>query len=128
MTDSERITEVKNFSGLSFNKLAKEIGLKSVQTLYDIRDGKHGISKDVAEKIQAKYLNINIAWLLAGEGEMLNPSIVQNNQNGDNINGHSVTVNKTEKDYLDIIKAQSEQISKSQEQIDRLLTIIEKMK
>ena len=127
MTDSERIIEVKNFSRLSFNKLAKELGLKTVQTLYDIRDGKHGISKDVAEKIQAKYLNINITWLLTGEGEMLNPSVVQNNQNGDNIHGHSVTVNKTEKDYLSIIKMQAEQLSKSQEQIDRLLSIIEKM-
>ena len=126
MTDSERIKEVKNFSKLSFNKLAKELGLKTVQTLYDIRDGKHGISKDVAEKIQAKYLNINLTWLLTGEGEMLNPSIVQNNQNGDNIHGHSVTVNKTEKDYLGIIKMQAEQLSKSQEQIDRLLSIIEK--
>ena len=50
------------------------------------------------------------------------------NQNGDNIHGHSVTVNKTEKDYLEIIKTQAEQLSKSQEQIDRLLSIIERMK
>lgn len=68
---------------------------------------------------------LNREWLLYGEGEMLNPKVIQNNQNGDNIQGHSVTVNKTEKDYLEIIKRQSEQLSKSQEQIDRLLSIIE---
>ena len=129
MTDSERIKEFRKFTGLNFSKLAEEIGLNTVQTLYDIKNGKHGISKDVAEKIQAKYLNINIAWLLTGEGEMLieNP-VVQNNQHGDNIHGHSVTVNKTEKDYIEIIKTQAEQLSKSQEQIDRLLSIIERMK
>lgn len=56
---------------------------------------------------------------------MLNAKVIQNNESGDNINGHSVTVNKTEKDYLEIIKKQSDQLSKSQEQIDRLLSIIE---
>lgn len=129
MTDSERIKEFRKFTGLNFSKLAEEIGLNTVQTLYDIKNGKHGISKDVAEKIQAKYLNVNIAWLLTGEGEMLiENSVVQNNQNGDNIHGHSVTVNKTEKDYIEIIKTQAEQLSKSQEQIDRLLSIIERIK
>ncbi|MBQ7820357.1 MAG: hypothetical protein IJ341_11745 [Bacteroidales bacterium] len=70
MTDSERIVALKNFTGLNFSKLAKEIGLNTVQTLYDIKNGKHGISKEVADKIQGKYLNINIEWLLTGKGEM----------------------------------------------------------
>lgn len=71
MTDIERIEKLKEFSGLNYRKLAEEIGLKSAQTLYDIKNGKHGISKDVAEKIQARYLNISIQWLLTGQGEML---------------------------------------------------------
>lgn len=71
MTDSERIIKFKEYTGMSFNKLAEYIGIKTSQTLYDIKSGKHGISKDLAEKIQAKYLNINTSWLLTGEGEML---------------------------------------------------------
>ena len=71
MTDIEIITRVAEYTGLSFNKLAKEIGLTSPQTFYDIKAGKHGISKELAEKIHAQYLNINEAWLLTGEGEML---------------------------------------------------------
>ncbi len=71
MTDIERITKVAQYAGLSFNRLAKEIGLTTPQTFYDIRAGKHGISKELADKIQAKYLNISTAWLLTGEGEML---------------------------------------------------------
>lgn len=74
MTDSERIKELQKFTGLNFSKLAEEIGLNTVQTLYDIKNGKHGISKEVAEKIQARYLNISMSWLLTGEGEMLNSS------------------------------------------------------
>lgn len=128
MTDSERIRELKKFTGLNFSKLAEEIGLNTVQTLYDIKNGKCGISKEVAKKIQERYLNISIAWLLTGEGEMLvDNQVIQNNQNGDNIHGHSVTVNNTEKDYLEIIKTQADQLSKSQDQIDRLISIIETM-
>ena len=71
MTDIEIITKAAEYTGLSFNKLAKEIGLTSPQTFYDIKAGKHGISKELAEKIQARYLNISEAWLLTGNGEML---------------------------------------------------------
>ena len=71
MTDIEIIAKVAEYTGLSFNKLAKEIGLTSPQTFYDIKAGKHGISKELAEKIHARYLSINEAWLLTGNGEML---------------------------------------------------------
>ena len=71
MTDSERLIMISKYAGMSLNKLAKEIGITTSQTFYDIKAGKHGISKDLAEKIQARYLNISMAWLLTGEGEML---------------------------------------------------------
>lgn len=71
MTDIQILEEVKKISGLSFNSLAKEIGLKSPQIFYDIKAGKCGISKDLATKIHERFLNINTAWLLTGEGDML---------------------------------------------------------
>lgn len=71
MTDIEIIAKVAEYTGLSFNKLAKEIGLASPQTFYDIKAGKHGISKELAEKIHARYLSINEAWLITGNGDML---------------------------------------------------------
>lgn len=128
MSDSERIKKLEEFTGLSLNKLAAAIGIKSPQTFYDIKSGKHGISKDLAERIKAKYLNINMSWLLSGEGEMIIPAVVQNNQNGDNINGNSVKVDKkteTEK-FLEAIKECHELLRKKDEQIDRLLTLLEK--
>lgn len=128
MSDSERIKKLEEFTGLSLNKLAAAIGIKSPQTFYDIKSGKHGISKDLADKIKAKYLNINMSWLLSGEGEMIPPSVIQNNQNGDNINGHSVNVEqKTEiEKFLDTIKECHELLRKKDEQIDRLLSLLEK--
>jgi len=88
---------------------------------------KKSFGKKQAQKWNELF-GLSVNWLLTGLGDMHSDSIIQNNQNGDNIHGHSVTVNKTEKDYLEIIKTQAEQLSKSQEQIDRLLSIIEKMK
>ena len=70
MTDSERIISVLDYTGQNINSMAKNIGLKTAQSLYDIRNGKHGISKDIAEKINAKYVEIDVAWLLTGKGTM----------------------------------------------------------
>ena len=110
--------------GLNDNRVTTECGL-SKGLIGQARTGKSDLGKKTVEKILITYQDLSRVWLLTGEGEMLNAKVIQNNESGDNINGHSVTVNKTEKDYLEIIKKQSDQLSKSQEQIDRLLSIIE---
>lgn len=136
MTDSERIIEVQKLSGLNFKKLAESIGLNTVQTLYDIKSGKHGISKDVAEKIKAKYLNVNLTWLLTGEGEMLLPAINQDvtGDNNTSVAGNGNHVNSTPTSLIEEIAAQrklteaaQEHLSKAQEQMDRLIAVIEKL-
>lgn len=71
MNDNQRIDELKKHLKLSSNALAKALNLKSPQIFYDIKAGKCGISKDLATKIQDKYFNVNMSWLLTGEGEML---------------------------------------------------------
>ena len=71
MDDKQRIQEVLSYTRLSARALAEEIGLKGPQSFYDIKAGRHGISKELASKIQGKYLNISTKWLLTGEGEML---------------------------------------------------------
>lgn len=63
-----------------------------------------------------------------GEGEVLNTIVNQNNIDGDNIQGHNVTVDKSHTDkFFDLLKAKDEQITKCQSQIDRLIGIIEKL-
>ena len=78
-------------------------------------------------------------WLLYGEGEMLNEvsqeagsAAIVNNQVG---NGNQFTGTATVDRFLDELAAQREltkeaqqQLTKSQEQMDRLITIIEKLK
>ena len=71
MSDFERLKMLLEHIGISANRLSKEIGLSSPQVFYDIKAGRCGISKDLARKIQDKYLNIDMAWLLTGTGSMI---------------------------------------------------------
>lgn len=121
MTIKERTYSFIEYKGITVKKFEELCGLSNGY----ISSMRKGFGSDKLNNVLTIFPELNREWLLYGEGEMLNPKVIQNNQNGDNIQGHSVTVNKTEKDYLEIIKRQSEQLSKSQEQIDRLLSIIE---
>ncbi len=121
MTIKERIYSFIEYKDITVKKFEELCGLSNGY----ISSMRKGFGSNKLNNVLTMFPELNREWLLYGEGEMLNPKVIQNNQNGDNIQGHSVTVNKTEKDYLEIIKRQSEQLSKSQEQIDRLLSIIE---
>lgn len=73
LTPQERIERVVCWAGLSTNAFAAQIGLSSPQSLYQIKVGKHNISRTLAERICARYAEIDFGWLFAGEGEMLRP-------------------------------------------------------
>lgn len=136
MTDSERIIALKNFLAKSYRQIAADVGLATVQTLYDIKNGKHGISKEVAEKIQATYLNISLVWLLTGEGSMLvednSTHVEQNDGNtsivgSHNVNSNNVNSSRTIDKAITEITEMRKLVQKRDEQIDRLISVIEKM-
>lgn len=70
MVDSERLSEIINSSGMSAKKFGEYIGTKSPQVLYDVLKGRNGISKELADKIHAKCVNFEYAWILTGNGNM----------------------------------------------------------
>ena len=74
MNDYERIRQVLEYLNLNASTLSRELGLKTPQIFYDIKAKKCGISKDLANKIQEKFYDIDKTWLLTGEGEMLKTS------------------------------------------------------
>lgn len=128
MNDKEKIEALLNHLGLSARKLAISIGLKSPQVFYDIKFGKCKISRDLASKITDKYDFISKTWLLTGEGEMLCPHINQKNVSGPNVVGEStVTNNAFPEELMVLLKNRDEEIKKRDEQMDRLLSILEKL-
>ena len=69
----------------------------------------------------------NERWLISGDGEMLN-QVSQQIVNGDNntaVSGNGNTVNTITDALLNELVAQRRMTEKAQQQIDRMLTIIE---
>lgn len=52
------------------NQLSKDLGKKRSQGIYDVLNGKVGISQRLSELIISIYENLNKSWLLTGEGNM----------------------------------------------------------
>ena len=71
LDDWQRIEKIVHWTGLSVNAFALNVGLNRAENLYQIKRGKNGISKELAELIASKYPEINRVWILTGDGEML---------------------------------------------------------
>lgn len=66
----QRIEAVIGWAKMSTNGFARHIGLRRGENLYQIKRGNNGISLDVANRIVAKFPEVDKLWLLAGEGQM----------------------------------------------------------
>lgn len=69
MTDKERLEELRQYSGLTWKELATKVGVNP-QTFTDIRGGRHGISKGLANKIMEAFPELRQEWIVFGKGPM----------------------------------------------------------
>lgn len=67
----ERLVQVIEWSGMTVNHFACEIGLNRAENLYHIKKGNYGISLELANRIVARFPEIDLTWLLSGVGCML---------------------------------------------------------
>lgn len=104
--------------GLTQQNIADKLGV-SQSYVGMLMSGNKDFGKNTAQT-WADEFGLSVAWLLTGEGSITGNNVTQNNQNGDNFQGNGLTVNKGDAEYLALLK-------KKDEQIDRLLTIIENM-
>lgn len=133
MDAKEKVAKLLEYLGYNAKVFSEMLGYERPQIIYDVQKGRtKRISEDLALKITSVFPEINKSWLLAGEGEMLNSNVRQTStgDNSPNIagNGNSVincahTIDKA----LEEIAEQRKLVTKSQEQIDRLLAIIEQI-
>ena len=122
---SERIKKVIDYSGVTTNKLSKILGYKSPAKLYYVVSGRNDISRDIMNDIIKLYPEINSAWLLTGEGEMLNHhhNDATNNTNSNNMNSldsHSQDKINENNIYIEMIATQRELISQYRKEIEYL--------
>lgn len=76
----QRIEAVIKWANMSTNYFARYIGLARGENLYQIKRGNNGISLDVAERIVAKFPQVDKLWLLTGEGQMFSGTKVRGAQ------------------------------------------------
>lgn len=72
---SEIIEKLLNHLKMNVNSFSDSIGLKRPQAIYDIQNGKtKNISPAMANKIISVYPQVNLSWLMTGEGDMIKPN------------------------------------------------------
>ncbi len=131
----ERTIKFIKHKGIKMKTFEERCGLS---TGY-VTSMRSGFGSEKLKNVLSAFPELNRDWLLYGEGEMLNEvsqeagsAAIVNNQVG---NGNQFTGTATVDRFLDELAAQREltkeaqqQLTKSQEQMDRLITIIEKLK
>jgi transcriptional regulator with XRE-family HTH domain len=134
MQTYERIIELMKYLNLNKNSFSEEIGMSSNVTIGRIINEKRTPNPSTLQKIINRFPQVNYDWLLTGEGEML-----KNNQQigdishstvvGANVNGNGNKI--THNDFADMIELQKgyqDLLKRKDEQIDRLIGLIEKSK
>ena len=131
---SQRFIEAVNF--LLDNRqlrnqaeLTAQLGL-SKGYVSQIVTGKREPSEQIVRKFANQYPEINIAWLLTGEGEMLtektkNQTVIENNH-GTAINGDGTVIHPKE-ESPDIVKRMQDQIDELLSQNRTLLNIVDRL-
>lgn len=132
MKADKKIEEMLAYLNINAKAFSEKLGYERPQIIYDILKGRtKRISEDLAIKITTVFPLIRKSWLLADEGEMIHASINQeiNGDHNTQVAGNNNHVNSpaTLDKAIDEIAAQRKLVEKSQEQIDRLLSIIENM-
>ena len=134
-TVKERVDEYCKYAKISVREFEKSINV-SYGYFYHLT--KNGVSHDKVKNIISKYPDLNIDWLIYGEGEMLKSQVqnVNGHHNAATMNGditqnyggdiNMMLVNEIS-EHRRIINKSQEQIDKSQEQIDELIGIIKEL-
>ena len=98
---AKRLNAILEYYHLKANVFGARIGLKRAQAIYDIQSGKtKSFSKGMSSMILTAYPEINIVWLLTGEGTMFgrNKAIPENKGNQEAIEALKLLVSELKKD------------------------------
>lgn len=78
MTLAKRVQQLVEYSELSIPKFAEKVGFKTPQGVRELIKGTTKTLSDAAQyKIASAFPELNLTWLLTGEGEMLKPGPTQ---------------------------------------------------
>lgn len=118
-----RLEQFLKNRGIKKTEFAKAIGVSNSY----ITSMRKSIQPDKLEKINYSYPDLNISWLLYGEGTMLRGGETESAPVAKPAGRTPVENPDTVAGMIELQKGYQQMLAKSQEQIDRLISIIEKM-
>ncbi len=124
-TVKQRLVEFLKYKKIGQSKFEKRIGAGNGFVNNIVKS----IGAEKLQSISREFPELSTEWLLYGTGEMLNPKQTITGDHNTQVAGHGNNINSSEalSKALDEIAEHRKLLAKSQEQIDRLLAIIEKM-
>ena len=69
--DTVRLTQIMNYAELDKNALSKKLGYKNLTIINHVLLGGKEISAPLARKIKREFPDINLSWVLNGEGDFI---------------------------------------------------------
>lgn len=126
------IQEILVYTGKNAKQFSDSIGKDRPQWLYDVMNPEKvtGLSSRMVDMICETYPEFSRSYLLTGEGTLIKTDKAENIQQ--NINSSHITQNGNVEasasmdKLINVLAEQSQQVSKAQEQIDRLITLLER--
>lgn len=126
------IQEILVYTGKNAKQFSDSIGKDRPQWLYDVINPEKvtGLSSRMVDMICETYPEFSRSYLLTGEGTLIKTDKAENIQQ--NINSSHITQNGNVEasanmdKLINVLAEQSQQVTKAQEQIDRLITLLER--
>lgn len=126
------VYEILTHTGLNAKAFSDSIGKDRPQWLYNVLNPENpsGLSSRMVDMICETYPEFSRSYLLTGEGTLIKTDKADNIQQ--NINSSHITQNGNVEasanmdKLINVLAEQSQQVSKAQEQIDRLITLLER--
>lgn len=119
LSDKEIIQNVMDSLGIKSPEFAKELELSSVTSIYNIKNGVHGISNEMINKIITKYPEVNYLYLKRGQGTPLR------NQGADTTIQKNLFSKTTKEITLHDLLKMPEKLEKLEQEVEDLKNKIE---
>lgn len=129
----DRLLEYLEFKGITENRATVDCQL-SQGLIYQAKSGKADLGTKAVEKILANYTDLNGAWLITGEGEMLKFQTSQSSKgdntiqvSGNNVDMRNINQSKGSTDDAKRIKELEQRLAEALEDKKKLQDMVEKM-
>lgn len=126
MTVPERFYAFMHFKQLKGRTVEMECGLSNGY-LGKQRKNKGSFGGNILRKIEQRFPELNMTWLLSGDGEMLNAKYREvNAQMFDTVEEESAFYGSTQQEIIVLLKKQIEQMESALSDKQKLIQILEK--